>query len=231
MWPHHNTANPAPSASAPEHRPQRHGERVRDERPVDLAVRRDLEDLRQQLGRDHAADHREDQERVTVEGQALGLGHEAAQERPADRDEDDDRDDVLHRAHERPQQAVERDRDDGLDDPAGHDVGGPDREQHEAPEDAGVHQPGPGVLEHLRLHERVADQPDEPGRDVRERTRPAGAHRREHAQVAGHGEAEERGRAPEDREDQQVRRDVGERLEHGQAVVPWSNGPARVSSA
>ena len=79
--------------------------------------------------------------------------------------------------------------------------------------------PARDVLEHLRLDERVLDQADEPGRDVRERARAAGSDRGEHAQVPGHREAEEGGRAPEDREDQQVRRDVGERLEHGQAVA------------
>ena len=39
--------------------------------------------------------------------------------------------------------AVERHRQDRLDEPAGDDVGRPDRQQDEAPEDARVHQPGP----------------------------------------------------------------------------------------
>ncbi len=52
---------------------QRDGERVRDEGARDVAVRRDLEDLREQLGRDHAADHPEDEQRVAVERQATRL--------------------------------------------------------------------------------------------------------------------------------------------------------------
>ena len=63
------------------------------------------------------------------------------------------------------------DRQDRLDEPAGDDVGGPDRQQDEAPEDARVHQPGPPVLEHLRLDEGVLDQAREPPRDVAERAR------------------------------------------------------------
>ena len=43
---------------------------------------------------------------------------------------------------------------------------------------------------------------------------PLGAGRGEDPQVARHREHEEGGRAPEDREDQRVERDVGERLEH-----------------
>ena len=96
--------------------PERHREGVRDEGPGHVTVASRLEGLREQLGRDHAADHREDHERVAVEGESLGLRDEPAHERPADRDEDDDRDDVLHRRDERPEQAVERDREDGLDD-------------------------------------------------------------------------------------------------------------------
>ena len=52
---------------------QRNRERVRDERAGDVAVCRDLEGLREQLGRDHAADHPEDEERVAVERQPGGL--------------------------------------------------------------------------------------------------------------------------------------------------------------
>ena len=62
-------------------------------------------------------------------------------------------------------------------------------------------------------------RPDEPGRDVGERTRAGRAHGGEDPQVAGHRQHEERGRAPEDEEDQRVGRDVGERLEHGQTAA------------
>ena len=92
--------------------PERDRERVRDERAGDVAVRRDLEDLGEELGGDDAADHAEDDQRVPVEGQAARLRHEPTDIGPADRHEDDDRDDVLHRRDGGPQQAVERDRED-----------------------------------------------------------------------------------------------------------------------
>ena len=66
---------------------------------------------------------------------------------------------------------------------------------------------------------------------------PLGAGRGEHPQVAGHREREERGRAPEQREDQRVGRDLGERSTRSPTassaarLPPWSNGPASVSSA
>ncbi len=174
----------------------------------------------------------QDQQRVAVEREPGRLRDQAPEERPADRRKDDDGDHVLHGADGGPQETVERDGDDRLDDPAGHDVGGPDGQEHEAPEDPGVHDPGPRVLEHLRLDERVPDQAGEPRRDVRERAGTGGADRGEHPQVARHREHEERGRAPEHREDERVRGDVGERLEHGrQPARPWSKGPASVSSA
>ena len=75
-----------------------------------------------------------------------------------------------------------------------------------------MHQPGSRVLEHLGLDERVLDQPDHAGRKVDERSgRPGDG---EDPQVAGHRQGEEDGGAPEQREDERVGRDVGERLEH-----------------
>ena len=73
----------------------------------------------------------------------------------------------------------------------------------------GVHHRRARVLEHLGLDERVLDQADDAGRDVRERVRRPGD--REDPQVAGHGEDEERRRAPEDDEHERVAGDVGER--------------------
>ena len=70
---------------------QRHGQRIRDEGTRDRAVGGDLEDLREQLGRDDATDHPEDDQRVGVEGQPSRLGDEAPVERPADREQDDAR--------------------------------------------------------------------------------------------------------------------------------------------
>ena len=111
--------------------------------PGTVAVRRDLEHLGQQLGRDDPADHAQDQERVAVEREALGLRHQAPPVGPGDRRRGRSR---RRRSASRvtadPQRAVERDRDDRLDQAAGDDVGRADREQHEAPEDPGVQQPG-----------------------------------------------------------------------------------------
>ena len=70
-----------------------------------------------------------------------------------------------------------------------------------------------------------------------------GRGRREDPQVAGHRQGEEGRGAPEDREDERVGRDVGERLEHQRSVPPTSGsrqvvatrrdpyGPASVSRA
>ena len=112
------------------------------------------------------------------------------------------------------------DRQDRLDDAAGHDVRRADGQQHEAPEDPGVHQAGSRVLEHLGLDERVLDQADQARRNVCEWG--GGPRRREHAQVAGHGQGEERCGAPEDREDERIGRNVGERLEHQLCGSPWA---------
>ena len=131
--------------------------------------------------------------------------------------QDDHRDDVLHRRRPRPRAAPSS----GIETiawirPAGDDVRGADRQQDEAPEDPGVHQPGAPVPEHLRLDERVLDQAREPRAGCRDgRGCAVGRARgREHPQVAGHREDEERGRAPEQREHQRVAGDVGEVLEH-----------------
>jgi hypothetical protein len=234
-------------------RPQRQGHRCRDERAGLVAVGGELEGLGQQLRADDAADHPEDQQGVAVVRQPLGACDETPHERPADGQQDDERHHVLHRADQQPQQPVPREGQDPFDDPAGHDVGRPDREEHEPPEDPSVHEASPGVLEHLRLDEGVLDQPGEPPRDVGERAGAFGPDRGEHPQVAGHRETEERDGAPEQREDEEVPRDVGERREQRQrspsdaasgpgpgaasppagppARASWSNGPARVSSA
>ncbi len=63
-----------------------------------------------QLGGDDPADHAQDHEGIAVEGEPRRPGDEPTKVRPADRDEDDDGDHVLHRADRRPQRAVERDR-------------------------------------------------------------------------------------------------------------------------
>ncbi len=198
----------------------------------------ELECLGEQLGENDPTDHQQDDQRVAVVGQAARLRHEPPEERPADRHEHDHGDRVLHDADEGPDQAVERDREDLLDDAAGDDVGRADRQQHEAPEDACMHQPGAPVLEHLGLDERVLHQTDEAARDVGERARSLRTGRGEHAKVARHRQHEDGHRAPEQGEDERVVRDLGEWREQGHrsrlpagAAVSWSNGPARVSSA
>ena len=185
-------------------------QRGRHERAGLVAMHRELERLGEELGQDDPADHREDDQGVAVVGEPAGLGDQPPHERPPDRHQDDDGDDVLHRADDRPERAIEGDRQDLLDDAAGHDVDRPDRQQDEAPEDAGMHQPGTPVLEHLGLDERVLDQADEPAWDVRERARTFDPGRAEDAQVASHREDEDRRRAPEEREDQRVVRNFGE---------------------
>ena len=219
--------------------PKRHRKRRGHEGPRLVAVAGELERLGQQFGGDDPADHPEDDQGIAVEREPGGPRDEPAPERPGDAHQDDHRDDVLHRADCGPQEAVERDRQHALDEPARDDVGGPDRQQDEAPEDARVHEPGAQVAEHPALDEGVLDQAREPPRDVGERARARGARRGEHPQVAGHREREERRRAPEQHEDQRVAGHLGERLEHGQpefvrfgcGLAPWSCGPASVSSA
>ncbi len=200
--------------------PQRDRDRVRDEGARDVAMGGDLEELREQLGGDHPADHAEDDERVAVEGQAPRLEHEPPVVGPADRGQDDDRDHVLHRADQGPDDPVGGDLEDGLDDPAGDDVGGADGQQHEAPEDAGMHGGGTRVLEHLCLQERVFDEADHARRDMGER--PRRPRDREDPKMSGHGEDEEERRAPEDEEDQRVAGDVLERREHQRSGPPSS---------
>ena len=191
MWAHHRTPNSAWSTagSPPDERVARG---IGDERARDLAVRRDLEHLGQELGRDDAADHAQDQERVAVERQPLGLRDQPPPVGPGDREQDDHRDDVLHRADRRPQRAVERDREDRLDQAAGDDVRGADREQHEAPEDPRVEDPGLQVAEHPRLHDPVAQRPPQARGGVVGGARVARG--REHPQVARHRQREERRR-------------------------------------
>ena len=107
--------------------------------------------------------------------------------------------------------AVERDREDRLDDPAGDDVGRADRQQHEAPEDPGVHdRRRRGSLNILRLDERVLDEPDDARRDVR-RTGSATAGRPRRPAGGGPSPGRRTPPRPRRREDQRVARDVGER--------------------
>ena len=72
MCAHHRTPKPASRRRGVEARTAADSgaERVRDERAGLLAVAGDLEDLREQLGGDDAADHRQDHQRVAVVGQA-----------------------------------------------------------------------------------------------------------------------------------------------------------------
>ena len=66
----------------PGQRPQRHGHGVRDDRTRDVAVPCDLEALRQQLGGDEPADHRQDHQRVPVQRQPRGLDHQPSGRTP-----------------------------------------------------------------------------------------------------------------------------------------------------
>ena len=171
--------------------------------------------------------------RVAVVGQPTRLRDEPPEERPPDRDQHDHGDDVLHRADQRPEQAVERDRQDLLDDPARDDVDGADREEDEAPEDARVHQPRAPVLEHLGLDEGVLGS----GRRtaVGCRRTGSGPPRGPPRTPAGGGPSQ--ARTPRRRP-----RTAGRRagstgpLRTGRTAScglrpPWSNGPASVSSA
>ena len=203
MCDHHRIANSRLERRRRERRPERDRDRRRRRRR--RAGRRSAansNDSGEELREHDAADHRQDQQRVAVEGEPLRLRDEAPLERPGDRDEHDHRDDVLHRRDRRPDRAVERriDRIVSMS-AAGDDVRGPDRQQDEAPEDARVHQPRPPVLEHLRLDEGVLDQALEPRRDLAERPRLDGRRRRrgEDPQVAGHREDEDHRRSPEER--------------------------------
>ena len=195
-------------------RSERDGQGVGDERSGHIAVGRGLERLGQQLGRDDAADHRQDQQPRAAQRQPCGPGHEPPEEGVGDRHEDDHRHHVLHRRDERPEDPVERPRDDRLDEPAGDDVGRADRQQDEAPEDREVHQPRPAVLEHPRLDQGVPDQAPRSARNVAERAGALGPDRGKDPQVAGHDQSEDDDRAPEQREHERIAGNRGERLEH-----------------
>ena len=120
---------------------------------------------------------------------------------------------------------------DRLDQAAGDDVGRPDRQQDEAPEDPACIRPARQVAEHPRLDDGVLDQAGEPRRDLAERSGlgDRGRRRGEDAEVAGHLQHEDDRRAPEEREDERVERDVledGER--HALFVLVGLDDGARV---
>ena len=89
---------------------------------------------------------------------------------------------------------------------------------------------GPGPAEHLVLQERVANEAPGADPDLGRGYRGALVDRREDAKPPHDEEREEGEGPPEDREDERIRRDVLEHLEH-QGASPWSCGPASVSSA
>ncbi len=98
-------------------RSKRDGEGVGDERAFDVAVCSRLEGLGDQLGRDDPRDHAEDHESVAVERQPCRLDDQPPVIGDSDRDEDDHRHDVLHRVDRGPEQPIEGDRQNGLDEP------------------------------------------------------------------------------------------------------------------
>ena len=148
---------------------QRDRQHVRHHRAGDVSEPGRLPDLGEELRGHDAADHREDEERVPGVGEARRPGDQPALECPGDRGQDRHGHEVLRERDERPQHAIERDREHRLDEPAGHDVGRADREQDEAPEDARMHERGARVLEHLALGQRIRDHAADPPRDVGER--------------------------------------------------------------
>ena len=189
-------------------RAKRRREGDRNERARLVAIAGELEDLGEQLRRDERPDHREDHQRVAVQREPGRLRDEPPLKGPGDRREHDHRDDVLHGGYRRPDHAAERCLQNRLDESARRDVGRPDREQDEAPEDAGVHEAGAEVAEHPRLDDRVLDESGKPGGNVRQRIR--GPDRGEDPEVARHHEQEDRQRSVEHREHQWVRGDVAE---------------------
>ena len=152
--------------------------------------------------------------------------------------QDDDRDDVLHRADERPEQAVERHREDLLDDPPVTMLAVPTVSRTK-PQKIPRASAGRASLNILVWMNAYSIRPTNRARDVGERARALRADRREDAQVAGHREHEQRAGAPEDEEDERIGGNVDERARtassSGVGLVggsaSWSNGPARVSSA
>ena len=174
-----------------------HGQGIGHERPGHGAVVGRLEGLGEELGQDHPADQEQDDQGPPGIRQPARPGDQAPDEGVAHGRQDDQGNQVLHRRDERPQDAPERDREDCLDQPAGHDVGRPDRQQDEAPEDPEMHDPGPAVLEHLRLEEGVADDPADPQGNAGERVRAGRPDRGEDPQVAG--DDQERSRRPSPR--------------------------------
>ncbi len=80
--------------------------------------------------------------------------------------------------------------------------------------------PARGSLNILVWTNAYCDEAGQARRQVVDGRRGPG--RREDPQVAGHGQHEEGGGAPEDREDERVGRDGGERLEHQRGGSPWA---------
>ena len=141
--------------------------------------------------------------------------HDPAIREGDDRPEDDERDPVLHRRQGGPDRPVEGPRDDRPEESARDDVDIRDEEERGAQEHRVMEGADTALAEHARLEECV---PDEAPRALREGARAARAaldvRGREDAQPARNNEREDSERAPEDREDERIGRDICVRLEH-----------------
>src|SRR5712692_9607838 len=141
-------------------------EHAREEAPRELPVvgRRGGEHDPARVGskvRDHEPeDQEQDEEALGGEGEAAGLRHQPAVGRVGDGRDDGHAEGVFE------DQVVRRIRKKGKVEPLGHplpeELDGPEREDDEAPEDRGMHEPGPEVvLQEPRLAEDVHEDRDQ----------------------------------------------------------------------
>ncbi len=182
--------------------------------------RRGLEPLGQELGRDDERDHHEDQHARPTEGQARGPVDQPPLVHVDERHEHADRDEVLCGQCQGPDRAVDRIAHDRLGQATEHDVDVADEQDGRADEQQVVHRPDAALAEHPWLEEGVPDDAPGPDRDLARRIRGDRVDGLEDPPAADHQQGEDRERAPEDREDQRVCRDLGEGLEHRGISLP-----------
>ena len=113
-------------------RPQRHRDGVGREGARDVAVRRRLEGLGEELGRDDQEDHQQDEQPGPAQRQTGWPVEEPALGHVGERDVDADGHEVLDRDEQDPDRPVERARGDPLDEAAGDDIDVPDQQDRRA---------------------------------------------------------------------------------------------------
>jgi hypothetical protein len=179
-----------------------------------LGLDHERERVADPLGQHDAEDQAQDDERVMGQGQPRGPRDGPADDVVDDRGEHERHEDVREEDDDAPEEAADGPAHDRLDQAVGDVVAGGRQQDDEAPEDEGVRQPRPQVLEQPPLAEDEHAERLDPLRD------PIGPIQRasgpEHRDVPSRAAPEEHDRRRHRDDDERIERDGGF---HGSA--PW----------